>query len=56
MTRIIELIKTEERRGTWTDNDPYRSVEQLWTKDWRLIVEQKTTWDNWIIDIRQHLD
>lgn len=44
MTRIIELIYTEERRGAGVDEDPYRIVPQLYTKDGQLVAED----DLWI--------
>lgn len=38
-TKIVELISTYERRGIGKENDPIRMVEQLWTKDGRLVAE-----------------
>jgi len=39
MTKIIELIYTEDRRGRGTEEDPSRYVYQLWTKDGKLVAE-----------------
>lgn len=39
MTKIIELIYTEERRGTGKDDDPVRMCKQLWTKDGLLVLD-----------------
>jgi hypothetical protein len=40
MTKIIELIITEDRRGLGkSDDDPVRLVTQLWTKEGKLIAE-----------------
>jgi len=45
MARIIEVIETYERRGKGTNEDPVRRVLQLWSKDGKLIHEEKTQWD-----------
>lgn len=47
MAKIIELIETEDRRGTGTDKDPMRLVSQLWTKDGQLVAEYDVCGDNW---------
>jgi hypothetical protein len=39
MTRIVELIYTEDRRGTGEKDDLIRMCPQLWTKDGRFVVE-----------------
>lgn len=39
--RIIEVIETYERFGTGTDKDPIRKLYQLWTRDGKLIFEEK---------------
>lgn len=41
MARIIEVIETYERRGLGTEKDPVRKVYQLWSKDGKLIHEEK---------------
>ena len=38
MTKIIELILTESRRGTGKENDPIRNCPQLFTKDGKLVA------------------
>ena len=45
MAKIIEVIETFERRGQGTEKDPVRNVAQLYTKDGRLIISEKTPWD-----------
>ena len=40
MTKIIELIYTEEKRGLGKSEDPIRMCPQLWTKDGKLIAEK----------------
>ena len=40
MTKIIELIYTEDRRGLGTEEDPVRMIPQLFTKDGVLIAEE----------------
>ena len=39
MAKIVEMIETDERRGTGREGDPMRRVYQLWTKDGRLVHE-----------------
>ena len=39
MAKIIELIFTEERRGTGSDDNPVYLAPQLWTKDGRLVAD-----------------
>lgn len=40
MTRIIELILTENRVGTGKEFDPIRLNIQLWTKTGELVAER----------------
>lgn len=44
MAELVELIYTEEKRGTGKDGDPVRLVKQWWTKDGQLVVEK----DEWL--------
>ena len=39
MAKIIELIYTEERKGTGKETDPIRLCPQLWTKDGLLVAD-----------------
>lgn len=39
MTKIIELIYSEENKGKGTKDDVVRKVIQLWTKEGVLIAE-----------------
>lgn len=39
MTRLVELIETEERKGQGTAENPVRLCSQLWTKEGVLIAE-----------------
>lgn len=44
MAKLVELIETEERRGSGTsESDPVRMVKQWFTKSGELVVE----WDEW---------
>ena len=36
---MVELIYTEERRGTGKENDPIRLCPQLWSKDGLFVAE-----------------
>lgn len=38
-TRIVELIITDDRRGSGLDGDPVRIVSKLFTKDGDLVAE-----------------
>ena len=38
-TKIIEVIYTQERRGSGVESDPVRLVTQLWSKEGNLIAE-----------------
>lgn len=40
ITKIVELIYTEDRRGLGTPENPLRHVPQLWTKDGVLVSEE----------------
>ena len=39
MAKIIELILAEERMGDGTDASPIRLLNQLWSKDGKLVAE-----------------
>jgi len=39
MKKEVKLIFTEERVGEGTDKDPVRIVQQLWTKDGKLVAD-----------------
>lgn len=39
MARVVQMIETDNRRGTGVDHDPYRTVRQWWTLDGKLVVE-----------------
>ena len=41
MARVIEVIETWERRGKGTEEDPVRKIYQLWSKEGKLIHEEK---------------
>ena len=45
MARIIEVIETHERRGLGTYDDPVRKLYQLWSKDGKLIYQEKDEWE-----------
>lgn len=40
MTKVIEIIETEERRGTGADGDPIRMIKQYYTKSGELLWEE----------------
>jgi hypothetical protein len=40
MTRIVELIYTEEFRGDGTQNDPHRRCPQLFTRNGTLVASR----------------
>ncbi len=42
MARLVEVIATSECRGEGTEQNRYRTVTQLWTKDGNLIAESDT--------------
>ena len=46
VTRLVQVIFTEERRGYGTDENPFRLVPQLWTLDGKLICESENTHTN----------
>lgn len=39
MARIIELIYTEQMRGSGVEGNPFRKVPQLWSTDGNLVCE-----------------
>ncbi len=39
MAKIIELIYSEDRRGTGKEESPVRIIKQLWTKQGDLVLE-----------------
>jgi hypothetical protein len=43
MTKIIELILTEQFTGLGKEDDPCRILLQLWTKDGKLIAQHDST-------------
>lgn len=47
MTKIIELILTNDSRWTWKEWNPYRNIMQLYTKEWLLVGEAwyEEDWD-----------
>ena len=47
MTKVIQLILTQERRWLWKDNDPVRLVSQLYTLEWVLVCQEETEYDSW---------
>ena len=46
MSKMIELIYTEQRVGKGVEGDPIRMEKQLWTKDGRLIAKDDRHHDN----------
>lgn len=56
MAKIVELITTQDRRGTGKENDPIRLVEQLWTKSGRLIAENDPCGKNWFNQLNDLYD
>ena len=39
MARIVQFIHAETHRGAGSKTDPYRTIQQLWTKDGYLVAE-----------------
>lgn len=39
MAKIVELIETDELVGAGTEDNPSRRLQQLWSKDGRLIAD-----------------
>jgi len=39
MSKIVELIMTQERMGIGKDDDPVRMINQLFTKEGELVAE-----------------
>jgi hypothetical protein len=45
LTKLVQVIWTEERRGKGTEKDPARLVPQLWTLEGQLICEAEYTFN-----------
>lgn len=43
--KVVPVIQTVTKKGSGTENDPYREVVQHWTLDGELIAE-KCNWNS----------